>query len=141
MSVLHFTRLTPNARQPTKASTKAAGFDLYAATSATIPARGSYTVATDLASTVPSGTYGRIAPRSGLAAVYQIDVGAGVIDEDYTGNVKVVMFNHSDRPFFVIKGDRIAQLICEKIEHPELHEVLQLRDTARGIGGFGSSGR
>jgi dUTP pyrophosphatase len=90
---------------------------------------------------VPPGTYGRIAPRSGLALKYFIDVGAGVVDSDYRGPLKVVLFNHGEVPFIVKIGDRIAQLICEKIEYPELREVVSLKDTLRGNGGFGSTGQ
>lgn len=68
-------------------------------------------------------------------------VTAGVIDEDYRGNVGVVMFNHSDKDFEVKKGDRIAQLICEKIFYPVLKEVASLSETNRGEGGFGSTGK
>lgn len=90
---------------------------------------------------VPSGTYGRVAPRSGLAAKHMIDVGAGVVDEDYTGNVGVVLFNLGGEDFAVKAGDRVAQLVCEKIEHPELEEVERLEETERGEGGFGSTGK
>lgn len=65
---------------------------------------------------------------------------AGVIDEDYRGNVGVVLFNHSDQAFIVKKGDRIAQLICEKIYYPDLLEVANLTETKRAEGGFGSTG-
>lgn len=81
-----------------------------------------------------------MAPRSGLAAKNHIDIGAGVIDEDYRGNVGVVMFNHADTDFQVAKGDRIAQLICERIYYPSLEQVKELSDTKRGDGGFGSTG-
>lgn len=89
---------------------------------------------------MPEGTYGRVAPRSGLAWKNFIDVGAGVIDQDYRGNVGVILFNHSDVDFDVKKGDRIAQLICERIAHPNVVEVKSLSETARGEGGFGSTG-
>lgn len=69
-----------------------------------------------------------------------IDVGAGVIDQDYRGNVGVILFNHSDVDFDVKKGDRIAQLICERITYPNVVEVESLSETARGEGGFGSTG-
>lgn len=65
---------------------------------------------------------------------------AGVIDEDYRGNVGVVLFNHSDKEFAVKKGDRIAQLICEKIFYPDIVEVTNLSETKRADGGFGSTG-
>lgn len=105
-----------------------------------IPARGKMVVKTDIQIELPEGCYGRIAPRSGLAAKNFIDVGAGVVDEDYRGNLGVVLFNHSDVEFAIAKGDRIAQLICEKIFYPQLEEVKTLSETERGAGGFGSTG-
>jgi dUTP pyrophosphatase len=72
-------------------------------------------VDTDIAISVPAGTYGRIAPRSGLASKHFIDTGAGVIDADYRGQVKVLLFNHSDKDFEVKEGDRIAQLVLERV--------------------------
>jgi dUTP pyrophosphatase len=93
-----------------------------------------------LAIAIPEGHYGRIAPRSGLAVKNFIDVGAGVIDMDYRGPVGVVLFNHSGDDFHIKQGDRIAQLIIEKISNPQIVEVDDLDATARGAGGFGSTG-
>ena len=82
-----------------------------------------------------------MAPRSGLAWKNFINVGAGVIDEDYRGNVGVVLFNHAKTDFNVAKGDRIAQLICERIVYPALEEETgEIEQTTRGELGFGSSG-
>ena len=89
---------------------------------------------------VPPGTYGRIAPRSGLAWKNSLDTGAGVIDEDYRGNVGVILFNHSDVDFSFAVGDRVAQLVLERIAIADVEEVATLDDTARGAGGFGSTG-
>ena len=83
---------------------------------------------------------GRIAPRSGLAAKNFIDTGAGVIDADYRGQVKVLLFNHNDTDFPVAEGDRVAQLIVERIVTPEVQEVAELEESVRGAGGFGSTG-
>ena len=95
---------------------------------------------TGLSISFPSGLYARIAPRSGLALKKFIDVGAGVVDSDYHGKVGVVLFNHGDQDFVVKMGDRIAQLILEKIDTPPVEEVQGLDDTVRGTGGFGSTG-
>ncbi|CAK1593829.1 unnamed protein product [Parnassius mnemosyne] len=137
---LKFTRLSEHAFPPVKGSEKAAGFDLRSAYEYTVPAHGKGLIKTDLQIELPSGCYGRVAPRSGLAVKNFIDVGAGVIDEDYRGNVGVVLFNHSDQDFIVRKGDRIAQLICEKIYYPVLEEATSLSETKRSDGGFGSTG-
>jgi dUTP pyrophosphatase len=134
-------KLVEDARLPVRGSELAAGYDLYASENSVIHAKSRSTVATGIAIRVPHGTYGRIAPRSGLAVKKGIDIGAGVIDEDYTGHVMVVVFNHGDDDFEVQQGDRIAQLILEKIETPEVQEVDTLETTTRGRGGFGSTGR
>jgi len=97
-------------------------------------------VDTDLAIAVPDGTYGRIAPRSGLASKHFIDTGAGVIDADYRGQVKILLFNHSEVDYKVAKGDRVAQLVLERIYTPEVVEVENLEESVRGAGGFGSTG-
>lgn len=138
--VLKYTKVVPQAFPPTKGSVKAAGFDLKSAEDTVVPARGKALVDTGLKIELPEGCYGRIAPRSGLAVKSFIDVGgeysiplimvwkkkivsAGVVDEDYRGVLKVVLFNHSNSDFEVKQGDRIAQLICERIYYPELQEV------------------
>lgn len=105
-----------------------------------VPARGKELVKTDIQIEVPEGCYGRVAPRSGLAWKNSIDVGAGVIDQDYRGNVGVILFNFADADFEVKKGDRVAQLICERITYPVVEEAKTLSDTTRGEGGFGSTG-
>ncbi|XP_074090847.1 deoxyuridine 5'-triphosphate nucleotidohydrolase, mitochondrial isoform X2 [Macrotis lagotis] len=138
---LRFARLSEHATTPSKGSARAAGYDLYSAYDYTIPAMEKALVKTDIQISLPSGCYGRVAPRSGLAAKHFIDVGAGVIDEDYRGNVGVVLFNFGKETFEVKKGDRIAQLICERVFYPELEEVQGLDDTERGSGGFGSTGQ
>jgi len=97
-------------------------------------------VEADIRVQVPEGTYGRIAPRSGIALRYSIGVLAGVVDRDYNGNVAVVLINHGRFPYRVHRGDRIAQLICEKIAVPDVREVSALPNTTRGARGFGSTG-
>ncbi|XP_078474947.1 deoxyuridine 5'-triphosphate nucleotidohydrolase, mitochondrial [Lampetra planeri] len=139
-ALLRFAKLSANAVAPYKASAKAAGFDLHSAYDYEIPPMDRLVVQTDIQIALPEGCYGRIAPRSGLAAKHGIDVGAGVIDEDYRGNVGVVLFNFGKKPFVVKRGDRIAQLICEKIFYPQLEECTSLENTERGSGGFGSTG-
>ena len=88
-------------------------------------------VKTGISGAIPEGCYGRIAPRSGLAVKRFIDVGAGVIDADYRGEIGVVLFNHPDEDFVVKPGDRITQLLLEKIETPTVKEAKELPDTKR----------
>ncbi|KAK3694724.1 dUTPase-like protein [Podospora appendiculata] len=133
-------KLSDKARLPTRGSAFAAGYDLYASKDTTVPARGKALVDTDISMAVPAGTYGRIAPRSGLASKNFIDTGAGVIDADYRGQVKVLLFNHSEADFSVKEGDRVAQLVLERIYTPDVVEVQELEESVRGAGGFGSTG-
>lgn len=133
-------RLTEYAILPARTSKQAAGYDLASAYDDVVPAWSTKLIKTDLAIAVPEGHYGRIAPRSGLALHHSIDMGGGVIDCDFTGNIGVIMFNHSDNDFIIKRGDRIAQLILEKISTPPVKEVSDLTNTERGSKGFGSSG-
>lgn len=133
-------KLSDKARLPTRGSAFAAGYDLYAAKDTVVPSRGKVLVDTDISMAVPEGTYGRIAPRSGLASKHMIDTGAGVIDADYRGQVKVLLFNHGEKDFEVKEGDRVAQLVLERIYTPEVVEVKELEESVRGAGGFGSTG-
>ncbi|ABP00357.1 predicted protein [Ostreococcus lucimarinus CCE9901] len=139
-AALRVKRLSDDATMPTRGSEGAAGYDLASAHDCVVPARGKELVKTDLSIAIPLGTYARVAPRSGLAWKKFIDVGAGVVDYDYRGNVGVILFNHGDEDFEVKKGDRVAQLILEQILTPEVVECDDLDDTARGAGGFGSTG-
>ncbi|EDU50984.1 dutpase [Pyrenophora tritici-repentis] len=132
--------LSANAQAPKKGSQFAAGHDLFSAEEVVIPARGRKLVGTDIKISVPVGTYGRIAPRSGLAYKHGIDTLAGVIDADYRGPVGVILANLSDEDFSIKIGDRIAQLIVEKILMPEVLVVNELEASVRGAGGFGSTG-
>lgn len=127
--VLRFAKLSENATVPTRGSARAAGYDLYSAYDYTVGPMDKAIVKTDIQIAVPHGCYGRVAPRSGLAAKHFIDVGAGVVDEDYRGNVGVVLFNFGKETFEVKKGERVAQLVCERICYPDLmEEQVQFRD-------------
>jgi dUTP pyrophosphatase len=133
-------KLSDKATTPTRGSAFAAGYDLYASKDTNVPAHGKVLVSTDISMACPEGTYGRIAPRSGLASKHFIDTGAGVIDSDYRGEVKVLLFNHAPEDFPIKHGDRIAQLVLERIYTPEIMEVTDLEESVRGAGGFGSTG-
>ena len=92
-------KLSPTAILPKKGSPGAAGYDVCANEDTVVPARGKAKVSTGLSWMCPSNSYGRVAPRSGLTWKNSIDVGAGVIDEDYRGEVCVILFNHGDEDF------------------------------------------
>ena len=112
----------------------------HSSTDVIVPAKGRAIVPTGLAIAAPPGTYARVAPRSGLAVKHFIDTGAGVVDEDYRGEVGVILFNHGDTDFVVAPGDRVAQLILERIVTPAVEEVDDLDATVRGDGRYGSTG-
>ena len=115
---LYVKKLRNNAAIPKRTSEEAAGYDIASAEDTAVPAKGKAVIKTGVSIAIPEGCYGRIAPRSGLTVKKFIDVGAGVIDADYRGEVGVVLFNHSEEDFEVKAGDRIAQLILEKIATP-----------------------
>ena len=97
-----------NGKVPTRNTEFAAGYDLYSAEEITLRAKTRQAISSEIAILVPSGTYGHIAPRSGLALKLSIDIGAGVVDEDYCGPIKVILINHGKDDFIVKIGDRIA---------------------------------
>mmetsp|Transcript_25267 Transcript_25267/g.38798 ORF Transcript_25267/g.38798 Transcript_25267/m.38798 type:complete len:195 (+) Transcript_25267:211-795(+) len=133
-------RLSTNAVIPTRGSDLSAGYDLSAAKAMTIAPGDRAVVPTDLSIACPAGTYGRVAPRSGLTVKKGIHVGAGVIDADYRGAVGVVLFNLGKEDFEIQPGDRIAQLVLEQVLMVPVVEVEDLDKTVRGSGGFGSTG-
>ena len=133
-------RLTPAARLPVRASAEAAGADLFAAEGFTLAPGERQAVGTGLALRIPVGWYGRVAPRSGLAARHGIDTLAGVIDADYRGELKVLLINLGPDPVAFHIGDRIAQLIIERAAACHYVEAAALPETRRSTGGFGSTG-
>ena len=98
-------------------------------------------MSTGLRLAIPEGHAGLVWPRSGLAVRHGIDTLAGVIDSDYRGEVKVVLVNHGDEPFTIAAGDRVAQLLVQRVERAAFRAVSTVEGTARGEGGFGSTGR
>lgn len=140
MNELCIKKLTQDATIPTRGSAHAVGYDLYSVEDCCVPRNSRHLVGTGISIVLPVNVYGRVAPRSGLAVKHGIQVGAGVIDPDYTGEVKVVLFNQGDKDFEIKKGDRIAQLVLERCETPVVREVQSIEETTRGSGGFGSTG-
>ena len=137
---LRVTLLAENAVLPSRGSSGAVGYDISATQGCVILPGLRAVVPTGLRIELPPDTYGRVAPRSGLTVTHGITVGAGVIDPDYRGEVRVVLFNHGKEPFLVKPGYKIAQLILERCETPEVVQVPFLSETQRGEGGFGSTG-
>jgi dUTP pyrophosphatase len=126
---------------PEYSSVGAAGADLYANEALTLGPGERAPVATGLRVEIPSGYVGLVWPRSGLAVRHGIDTLAGVIDSDYRGEVRVVLVNHGQEPFRIEPGDRIAQLVVQKVERALFTTARELAGSLRGEGGFGSTGR
>jgi deoxyuridine 5'-triphosphate nucleotidohydrolase len=140
MPTLNFKRLDPRATLPTRGSAASAGLDIYSIEDITIEPRQRVLARTGLAVAVPLGFYGRVAPRSGLAVKNGLDVLAGVIDSDYRGEVCCALLNTGDEAVILPQGSRLCQLIVEQIITPSPAWVEELEETARGAGGFGSTG-
>ena len=132
--------LSPGAAAPQRGSPGAAGYDLCALQGGVVPARGQLLVSTGVSLALPAGRMGEIRSRSGLAVREGVVAFAGVIDEDFRGEVKVLLLNNSDLDFAFDTGARIAQLVIVCVEHPEVVMTDRLPETVRGVGAFGSTG-
>ncbi len=128
---------------PSRQTRGSAGFDLHAAEETMVLAHGFGSVGTGLAIELPEKTEAQVRPRSGLAAKHGIGVlnSPGTIDSDYRGEIRVILFNTSDRDHKIQRGDRIAQLVFCVLTDVELVEADSLSETDRGPGGFGHTGR
>ncbi len=132
---------------PAYQTAEAAGFDLVAALAEgeeMVLAPGARAlVPTGLVFEIPSGHEGQVRPRSGLALKHGVTVlnAPGTIDADYRGEVKVILVNLGEAPFRIVRGERIAQFVAAPVTRAELVAVDAVGDTARGAGGFGSTGR
>lgn len=133
--------LGEGASLPEYASAGAAGADLRASEPVEIAPGARAAVPTGVRLQIPPGHVGLVWPRSGLAVRHGIDTMAGVIDSDYRGEVRVVLVNHGEEPFRVARGDRVAQLLVQRVERAAFATSLAIDDTDRGAGGFGSTGR
>lgn len=143
-------RISKNATLPTRATPGSAGFDLYASEDAWLlpPYKdngyiktSTHAISTGLMIEIPEGYFARILPRSGLS-LKGVVIGAGIIDSDFRGELKVVIhYLGTDDSWSINKGDRIAQLVILPLPQFEIVECEELGDTARGNGGFGSTGK
>ena len=140
VEALRFKQLDSRAVLPKRGSALAAGLDVCCIEDVEIAAKQRALARTGLAVAIPPGFYGRVAPRSGLAVKQGLDVLAGVIDSDYRGEVCIVLYNTSDDAIVLPAGNKVCQLIIEQIITPEAAWVNDLDETARGAGGFGSTG-
>ena len=137
-------RLDPDLPLPAYARDDDAGLDLYAREAVTLAPGARAAVGTGIAIALPAGYAGFVVPRSGLALRHGVSLvnTPGLIDAGYRGEIRVVLINHDRTTALTLaRGDRIAQLVVQKVERVEMVEVTSLPDSARGAGGFGSSGR
>ena len=127
---------------PAYATDGAAGMDVLAAEDVVLPTGGRHAVATGLALAIPDGYEIQVRPRSGLALKHGISLPntPGTIDSDYRGELKIIMINLGAEDFAIHRGDRIAQLVLAPVVRAGWLEVAELAETARGAGGFGSTG-
>jgi dUTP pyrophosphatase len=128
---------------PSYATAGAAGMDVVAAESLTLAPGARHAVATGFAIAIPAGYEVQVRPRSGLALKNGLTClnTPGTIDEDYRGEVKVILANLGSEPFEIVRGERIAQLVAAPVQRARFAETAELSDTDRGAGGFGSTGR
>jgi dUTP diphosphatase len=140
LDTLRFKQLDTRAVLPKRGSVLAAGLDVCGIDDVEIQPKQRVMARTGLAVAIPPGFYGRVAPRSGLAAKNGLDVLAGVIDSDYRGEIVCVLYNTGDETIKLPAGSKICQLIIEQIITPEATWATDLDETARGAGGFGSTG-
>jgi dUTP pyrophosphatase len=137
---LKIVRLSANAIIPKQATGDSAGYDLSSLEDVKIMPNSSSLIKTGIAVKIPRGYYGRIASRSGLAVKRNLEVGAGVIDSDYRGEIMILLRNHGNEPQTISARDKCAQLIITKYISPIVEIVDTLDDTERGANGFGSTG-
>ena len=139
---LRVKRLAEDAVLPRYAHPHDAGLDLHAAVDAVVDPGQAVAVSTGIAVELPPGTEAQVRPRSGLALKHSVTIlnAPGTIDEEYRGEVGVVLINHGDAAFRIQRGMRIAQLVVQRRLSIDVVEVDALTDTERGVGGFGSTG-
>jgi len=133
--------LSDSATVPSRATKGSAGYDLSCDKGFILQPNERRLIGTGLAITLPVGSWGEVRSRSGLASKYGIDVQAGTIDQDYIGELMVLLVNNGNRPLRCETGDRIAQLVVQKCMKPNIMVVPSLDKTDRGDGGFGHTGK
>lgn len=141
MKTLKVLKLNANAVLPRYALEGDAGLDLFASEKSEIPPMSRALVPTGVAMEIPQGFVGLVWDKSGLAAKSGVKTMAGVVDSCYRGEVKVALMNFSRKKVSFNAGDKIAQMLIQKIEIVRVREAVKLTDTSRGKGGFGSTGK
>ena len=136
-----YIRFSENAIVPIKATPGSAAVDLFSAENVVVPKSGGKAIiSTDIGIVLPDNTCATIMSRSGLCLNHDITIFPGLIDNDYRGKIRIIVFNYGNRDFEVRQGMRIAQLLLQRILDPLLCEFKEVGPTQRGGAGFGSSG-
>jgi dUTP pyrophosphatase len=139
--------LDPGAVKPTRAHGGDVGYDLYSPVNKTIYPKWKHgvdnmvTIDTGVHVQLPKNIQGLVCPKSGLMFNHDITAGIGTVDPDYTGSIRVKLYNMGNTVYHIEKGQKIAQLVLEQVITPELDVVEDLEETERGAGGFGSTGK
>lgn len=134
-------QITATSKVPQRQTENSAGYDIYSDESYILLPGERHTFDTGVAMAIPKGYVGLVMSRSGSAVKNGIEKGAGVIDSDYRGELKVLLYNHSDESYPICRGDRIAQMLIVPVFQEQPIIVEELDSTERGEGGFGSTGK
>ena len=138
--VIKIKKLTENATSPKYAKEDDAGMDFYASESSIVLPNERKLISTGIAMAIPKGYVGLIWDKSGIASKHGLKTMAGVIDSGYRGEIKILIHNLSNEPYTIESGNKIAQMLIQPVEQKKIQEVLELEETDRGDGGFGSTG-
>lgn len=138
---LSFKKLHPDAKVPLYAHSHDAGFDMYATEDVHFEPGAKMRVPTGIALEIPDGYVGLVWDKSSLSFNHGLKTMGGVIDSGYRGEIIMGLYNFSDTPYTIKKGDKVAQILIQKIEHATFQEVDSLSDTSRGENGWGSTGK
>jgi dUTP pyrophosphatase len=139
--ILKVKKLHPEAKLPTYAHIGDAGMDIYAIEDTEVPPGEVVKVRSGLSMEIPEGYVGLCWTKSGLANNHKIKISSGVIDSGYRGEVLLGVINLGEDSYTFKKGDKVLQMLIQKVEHPEIIEAEELSESTRGTGGFGSTGK
>lgn len=134
-------KLNPDAKIPSFAHANDTAMDICSVVDMTVPPRERVQVPTGLAFHFPDGYAGLIWDKSGLSQRHGLKSLGGVLDPGFRGEVMIGLYNTSAEPYQIEKGDKVAQMLVQKVEHPDIQEVSELPESERGVKGFGSTGK
>ena len=139
--ILKIKKLKGDAKLPSYAHPGDAGMDIYSCEERTLLPQEQALISTGIAMEIPDGYVGLVWDKSGLSTKHGLKTLAGVIDAGYRGEISIALANVGSGPYTFKKGEKIAQMLIQKVEHPQFQEVDELSESSRGTGGFGSTGK